>query len=160
MVLDTTSMSVHDLEREIRRTFLSGPSEGIGMTITVLSFGYKHGVPQESDLVFDVRFLPNPYFVEELRDFSGEDDPVASYVLERDEAKAFLAKLEDLLGFLLPQYDREGKSYLTIAFGCTGGRHRSVAIAGAVGRWLVGSGRRAQVRHRDAARWIRKMSRA
>lgn len=152
-VMDTTSMSVHDLKREVQNAFATGPTAGTGMAITVLSFGYKHGVPQEADLVFDVRFLPNPYFVEELRDFSGEDDAVSRYVLDREECKIFLHKLKDLLAFLLPQYDQERKSYLTIALGCTGGRHRSVTIASVVKDWLEKDGRRVQVRHRDAGRW-------
>ncbi len=155
-VIKTTSMSVHDLVREIQTAFASAPTAGTGMSITVLSFGFKHGVPQEADLMLDVRFLPNPYFVDELRDYSGEDEAVARYVMDREEARAFLAKLLDFLGYLLPQYDQEGKAYLTIAVGCTGGRHRSVVIAGEVARQLEEQGRRVQIRHRDVARWSRR----
>jgi UPF0042 nucleotide-binding protein len=160
IVINTTSMSVHDLRREIQGHFSSGPSEGTGMSITVLSFGYKHGVPAEADLMFDVRFLPNPYFVEDLRDYSGEDEAVSRYVLDREETRTLLAKLSDFLAYLLPQYEQEGKAYLTIAIGCTGGRHRSVAIAAELVKKLAGEGRRVQVRHRDAGRWSRKVSRA
>ena len=159
IVINTTSMSVHDLRREIQGSFASGPSEGTGMAITVLSFGYKHGVPLEADLMFDVRFLPNPYFVDELRDYSGEDEAVARYVLDREETQGFLEKLRNFLAYLLPQYDQEGKAYLTVAIGCTGGRHRSVAIAVEVAKKLEEEGRRVQVRHRDAGRWSRKVSR-
>ncbi len=160
IVINTTSMSVHDLKHEIQGAFASGPSEGTGMSITLLSFGYKHGVPPEADLMLDVRFLPNPYFVDELRDYSGEDEAVARYVLEREETRAFLEKTREFLAYLLPQYDQEGKAYLTVAIGCTGGRHRSVAIAAELARRLGEDGRRVQVRHRDAGRWSRKISRA
>ena len=159
IVINTTSMSVHDLKREIQGAFASEPTEGKGMSITVLSFGYKHGVPPEADLMLDVRFLPNPYFVDDLRDYSGEDEAVARYVLDREETRAFMSKLGDFLAYLLPQYDQEGKAYLTIAIGCTGGRHRSVAIAAELAKKLEEGGRRVQVRHRDAGRWARKVSR-
>jgi RNase adapter protein RapZ len=160
IVINTTSMSVHDLKRAIQGAFTTGPVEGPGMSITVLSFGYKHGVPPEADLMIDVRFLPNPYFVQELRDYSGEDEAVARYVLEREETRELMSKLRDLLAYLLPKYEKEGKAYLTVAIGCTGGRHRSVAIAAELTKKLAEEGRRVQVRHRDAGRWSRKVSRA
>ena len=158
IVISTTAMSVHDLKRELQRSFASEP-EGTGMSITVLSFGYKHGVPPEADLMLDVRFLPNPYFVEDLRDYSGEDEAVARYVLDREETRGFLERLREFLAYLLPQYEQEGKAYLTIAIGCTGGRHRSVAIAAWLADKLQEEGRRVQVRHRDAGRLSRKLSR-
>lgn len=135
-VLDTTRMSVHDLRRRILQQF--GPGEGRAqrLRVRVMSFGFKYGVPTDSDLCFDVRFLDNPYFVEELRPFSGLDSRVADYVFSRDGAQGFFDRIVDLLKFTLPKYELEGKSYLTIGIGCTGGRHRSVALAEAFGRAL------------------------
>ena len=150
--IDTTRMSVHDLKREIQHAFDAEREGQDKLSVTVMSFGFKHGVPTEADLMFDVRFLPNPYFVEELRASTGENEAVSSYVLEREEAKAFLEKATSLLEFLLPQYQQEGKVYLTLAIGCTGGRHRSVAIARYLGVWIQDLGFRAQVRHRDIDR--------
>lgn len=150
--LDTSSMSVHDLKREIQATFAGTTGTTRQLSVTVLSFGFKHGLPAEADLVLDVRFIPNPYFVEELRPLTGRDEAVARYVLERPEAKTFLERLGPLLEFLVPQYDQEGKAYLTLAIGCTGGRHRSVALAGEIARFLASRGIRAQVRHRDVDR--------
>ncbi|MBK6686768.1 MAG: RNase adapter RapZ [Deltaproteobacteria bacterium] len=150
--LDTSSMSVHDLKREIQATFAGTTGNVRQLSVTVLSFGFKHGLPAEADLVLDVRFIPNPYFVEELRPLTGRDEVVAKYVLERPEAKTFLERLGPLLEFLIPQYDQEGKAYLTLAIGCTGGRHRSVALAGEIARFLAVRGIRAQVRHRDVDR--------
>lgn len=149
MVMNTSLLSVHDLKKEMHSAFWEGAEAGIGLTVTVMSFGFKHGVPSEADLMFDVRFLPNPYFVEELRPKTGEDDDVYNYVLERDEAKQFLEKTKALLEFLIPCYENEGRSYLTIAIGCTGGRHRSVAMARTIGGWIESLERRVQVRHRD-----------
>lgn len=150
--LDTSSMSVHDLKREIQATFAGTTGTTRQLSVTVVSFGFKHGLPAEADLVLDVRFIPNPYFVEELRPLTGRDEAVARYVLERPETKTFLERLGPLLEFLVPQYDQEGKAYLTLAIGCTGGRHRSVALAGEIARFLASRGIRAQVRHRDVDR--------
>jgi UPF0042 nucleotide-binding protein len=118
----------------------------------VVSFGFKYGVPLDVDLLFDCRFLPNPYWDEELRSHSGLDEDVRRFVLDRDETEAFLDKLEDLLVTLLPAYAHEGKSYLTVAMGCTGGRHRSVALAEEVGRRLERAGLPVSVFHRDVER--------
>jgi len=129
-VLDTSTMTVHELKRQVQSRFgAEGPH---AMAVTFLSFGFKYGVPSQADLVFDVRFLPNPYFVPELQPLTGRDAPVAKYVLDRSETKEFLTKVQDLLDFLMPSYQREGKAYLTVAVGCTGGKHRSVAIARAL----------------------------
>ncbi len=119
------------------------------MQTSVVSFGYKHGIPLDVDLVFDCRFLPNPFWVEELRPFSGLDEPVREYVLSQPESLSFLEKVDDLLTSILPAFVREGKSYLTIAMGCTGGRHRSVALAQALADRLAGHGQAASVFHRD-----------
>lgn len=149
--IDSTRMSVHELKREIQQAF-SGGAASAQLFVTVVSFGYKHGVPTEADLLFDVRFLPNPYFVDELRPLTGEDEAVARFVLERPETTTFLERLAHLLDFLLPKYQEEGKAYLTIALGCTGGRHRSVALAVRVAAYLTEKGLRVQVRHRDVQR--------
>lgn len=128
-VLDTTRLSVHDLRRRIIDEFGPGSGRANRMRTRILSFGYKYGVPVDADLLFDVRFMDNPYFVEGLREFSGLDEPVASFVLGLPDAREFLDRVLPLLEFALPRYEAEGKSYLTIAIGCTGGRHRSVTIA-------------------------------
>ncbi len=122
------------------------------MRTSVVSFGFKHGVPMDVDLVFDCRFLPNPHWVEELRPLTGLDEPVRSFVLGHEETGLFLDKLEELLATLLPAYAREGKAYLTVAMGCTGGRHRSVALAEELGRRLGEPGRSISVFHRDIDR--------
>jgi UPF0042 nucleotide-binding protein len=129
-VLDTSSMTVHELRRQVQSRFGSEGSHA--MAVTFMSFGFKYGVPSQADLVFDVRFLPNPYFVPELKPLTGRDAPVAKYVLERPETIQFIAKVQELLDFLMPNFQREGKAYLTVAVGCTGGKHRSVAIARAL----------------------------
>jgi UPF0042 nucleotide-binding protein len=130
--IDTTLYSVHELRRRVVGHFGPGNDERVRMATRFLSFGFKYGVPVDADLVFDVRFLENPYFVKELRALSGLDAPVRDHVLGSDEAKQLVAHLRGLLAFSMPRYEREGKSYLTVAFGCTGGRHRSVALAEAL----------------------------
>jgi RNase adapter protein RapZ len=122
------------------------------MSVTLLSFGFKYGLPLDADLVFDVRFLPNPHFVAKLRERTGRDRPVVRFLDQFDDTREFLERTTDLLKFLVPRYAREGKSYLTVAIGCTGGRHRSVAIAEALARALRSLGAtRLRVRHRDVA---------
>jgi len=150
-VIDTTRLSVHELRKTILGRF--GPAAGGAprMHTRVVSFGFKYGAPVDADLVFDVRFLDNPYFVAELKALPGTDPLVASFVLGLPEAKQFLDKTVDLLSYVLPKYEREGKSYLTIAVGCTGGRHRSVAISDALARAL-GSDPPIEVVHRDVTR--------
>jgi UPF0042 nucleotide-binding protein len=150
-VIDTSNMSVHDLKKEISHLYSSVGADH-GLSVSLMSFGFKHGAPAEADLVFDVRFLPNPHFVPELRPHTGIEEPVSRYVLDREETREFLKRLYNLLEFLIPKYQDEGKAYLTIAIGCTGGRHRSVALAREIAAWIEKSGRRVQVRHRDIAR--------
>lgn len=149
-VIDTSGMNVHEFRKLIQDRF--GGRQRKTMLISVLSFGFKHGVPQDADLVFDVRFLPNPNYVTGLREKSGRDPEVREYVESQAQTTEFLSRLTDLLLFLLPQYVREGKSYLTIAIGCTGGRHRSVAIAEHLGELLEEEGYKIKVAHRDLRR--------
>ena len=122
------------------------------MTVSVTSFGFKHGLPREADLVFDVRFLPNPYYVQELRPRTGLDDGVRDYVFSGGAAGEFLEKLQDLVGFLLPKYVEEGKTALVVAVGCTGGHHRAVAIAHALAAYIRGRGYPVTESHRDLGR--------
>jgi UPF0042 nucleotide-binding protein len=148
-VLDTTRMNVHELRDAVTAKF-GGPGQDDKLNVTLLTFGYRNGIPPASDLVFDVRFLPNPYFVEGLKPYPGNDPRVSQWVLERTQAQEFLTHLESLLQFLIPQYRAEGKSYLTVGIGCTGGRHRSVALAEELGRRLAEKHRaNVKVTHRD-----------
>jgi len=150
-VLDTSALTVHELRRRILES--TGGAETVTpLVVTLMSFGFRRGVPTDADLVFDVRFLPNPHFVTSLRPWSGRHARVAKFVLRAPAAGKFLRLTGGLLKFLLPQYIAEGKTYLTIAIGCTGGRHRSVAIAEALGRRLRKTrGIQLRVRHRDVA---------
>jgi UPF0042 nucleotide-binding protein len=150
VVLDTGELNVNQLRRRILDLF--GDTSKTTMRISVVSFGYKHGVPLDADLVFDCRFMPNPNWVEELRPMSGLDQEVRDYVLRQDAAGAFLERVDDLLGLLLPAYTTEGKSYLTIAVGCTGGRHRSVVVAEELALGLRGHEYGVSVIHRDIDR--------
>ncbi|MEJ5368608.1 MAG: RNase adapter RapZ [Bryobacteraceae bacterium] len=146
-VLNTSELNVHELRKKVVETFCT-PETG-RLQIYVMSFGFKHGVPPESDLVFDVRFLPNPNWVPEFRKLTGRHAAVASYVRSFPQTREFLNKVTELLLYLIPHYEAEGKSYLTIAFGCTGGRHRSVMIAGEVHRRLKKAGFSVRASHRD-----------
>jgi UPF0042 nucleotide-binding protein len=146
-VVDSTTLNVHELKRLVTRRFAAG--DGARLGVTLVSFGFRFGIPSHADMVLDVRFLPNPFFVPELKPLPGTDPRVAQYVLEQPDAKAFLERLLDLYGFLLPRYRAEGKSYLTIAIGCTGGKHRSVAIAAALAERLEGGGQPVRLWHRD-----------
>ena len=146
-VIDTTDLNVHQLRERIGDQFSEGTQRP--MRVSVTSFGFKHGTPRDIDIMFDVRFLPNPHWVPELRPYRGTDKPVADYVLSSDDAREFVAKVEELLDFLIPRFEAEGKSYLTIGIGCTGGHHRSVALAEEIGRWLATNDIDARVRHRD-----------
>lgn len=147
LVIDTSSYNVHQLKEAIE-THLQSPGSR-RLQILVQSFGYRYGVPSNTDMVMDVRFLPNPYFVEGLRERTGQDPAVAAFVLERQEAEEFLQKLQDLVAWLLPMYVKEGKSYLTISVGCTGGRHRSVAIAERMASFFRRFDYSVSVHHRD-----------
>jgi len=140
LVVDTSDLNVHQLRERIVDLF-GDESPDVGMQTTVLSFGFKHGLPLDTDLVIDCRFLPNPHWIEDLRPLTGRDEPVADYLREQQVTEAFLAELVSLLELLLPAYVREGKSYLTIAFGCTGGRHRSVYLAERLARHVRAGGR-------------------
>ena len=150
-IIDTTNLSTAKLRGELIRLF-GGSVRERAMAVSVMSFGYKYGLPMDADLVFDVRFLPNPYYIAELKKLSGLDAPVRDFVFSYQQTKDFLAKLEDMLAFLLPFYLEEGKSQLVIAIGCTGGRHRSAAIAEEVGRVVAKQGFAATVSHRDLGR--------
>jgi UPF0042 nucleotide-binding protein len=151
LFIDTGELNANQLRTRVLEVF--GDKGGHEyMQTSVVSFGYKHGIPLDVDVVFDCRFLPNPFWVEELRPYSGLDAPVRDYVLSQPEAQDFLDKVVALLTSILPSYIREGKSYLTIALGCTGGRHRSVALAAALGERLGEQGNPASVFHRDVDR--------
>ena len=151
LVVDTSALNVHQLKARVQEAFAT--SEAVmRMRTSVVSFGYKWGLPTDVDLVIDCRFLPNPFWVPELRPLRGTDAAVRDHVLGHPDTTAFLERLGTLLELLVPAYVREGKAYLTIAFGCTGGQHRSVAVAEAVGRMLAGLGVAAQVSHRDVDR--------
>lgn len=150
-ILDTTDYTVHDLRQAVERHY-SEQDGGRPMVITVVTFGYKFGAPYDLDLLFDLRFLPNPHFVPELKLLTGEDKRVRDYVIARPESEEFLSKLLDFLNYVLPRYRAEGKSYLTIGFGCTGGRHRSVSVAFAIAERLRQAGYDVNVKHRDVAR--------
>lgn len=150
-IIDTSELTVHQLKKVIRDRF-GQRMDKEGMAVTFLSFGFRHGIPYDADLVMDVRFLPNPYFVPALKPFTGEDPAVADYVLRGKEPKAFVDRFEGLLDFLLPLYQREGKAYITIAIGCTGGRHRSVTVAAQLGQAFEKKGYQVKIRHRDVTK--------
>jgi UPF0042 nucleotide-binding protein len=146
-VVDTTQLNVHELKRLIHARFVGPGSEGMG--VTLVSFGFRAGIPSHADLVLDVRFLPNPFFVPELKPYPGTDARVRDWVLAHEDAQHFLEKAADLAGFLIPRYRAEGKTYLTVAIGCTGGRHRSVALAAELAERLGRQGVPVRVWHRD-----------
>ncbi len=149
VLIDTTDLSVHDLRRRLQDAF-EAPSPRPQMKTSVTSFGFKHGSPRDLDLVFDVRFLPNPHWVAELRPLTGVDRPVSDYVLGDEAAVEFVERIDQLLAFLVPHYVDEGKAYLRVGIGCTGGRHRSVAITEELSARLEAAGNDVTVRHRDA----------
>ena len=151
LVIDTSNLNVHQLKAQIHDLFSPVDGKDV-MQLTIESFGYKHGIPLDVDLVFDVRFLPNPHWDETLRPLSGLDQPVSEFVLRQELSSEFIDLIQSLFAMLLPAYRAEGKSYLTIAIGCTGGRHRSVAIAEELGKKFVEMGQRPRVIHRDIAR--------
>ena len=149
LLIDTSELNVHELREMVTASFAGGVEER-PLRVLVTSFGFKNGVPRVIDLMFDVRFLPNPHWIEDLRPLTGLDEPVRRHVLEQEDTLDFLHRLKDLLVFLVPRYQREGKSYLTIGIGCTGGRHRSVAIAERVSAYLAGfDDLDVTARHRD-----------
>ncbi|MBA3655125.1 MAG: RNase adapter RapZ [Actinobacteria bacterium] len=150
VVVDTSELNVHQLHDRLVELF--GRDDPSRMQTAVVSFGYKNGMPLDADLVLDCRFLPNPHWIDELRPLTGLDAPVRDYVLEQPETKQFLDKLDDLLGFLLPNYVNEGKSYLTVAIGCTGGHHRSVVLGEEIAEIFRRNGFDPAVMHRDVAK--------
>jgi UPF0042 nucleotide-binding protein len=150
-IIDTSSLTVHQLKARLAELYVT-PIVRTGLATSLVSFGFKHGLPVDADLVFDVRFLPNPHFVDALRPLDGRDGRVRDFVVEQGATTGFLARLKSLLEFLLPWYQREGKAYLTIAIGCTGGRHRSVALVEELRGFLSEQGFVPTVVHRDLDR--------
>lgn len=154
-IIDTSNMDPAKLKSEIVTYFGKG-STNAGIIVTVTSFGFKYGLPLDADLVLDVRFLINPYYVPELKLYDGRDQPVQDYVMSDPRSGEFIKKIHDFMDFSIPQYVQEGKAYLNIAIGCTGGRHRSVAIAGELGAHLKGKGYRTIIDHRDVSKGARR----
>ncbi|HEV2305369.1 MAG TPA: RNase adapter RapZ [Candidatus Acidoferrales bacterium] len=152
VVIDTTKFTVHELRQFITDQFQKAGRRPL--LVSLVSFGYRFGLPADADLVFDVRFLPNPHFVAKLRPYSGKNARVAKYIRSFKQTGEFLRRIDGLLGYLIPHYIREGKSYLTIAFGCTGGRHRSVTMAEAVAKALAKRGYTTKLEHRDLERSV------
>src|SRR5580698_2999684 len=148
-VIDTSKFNVHELRAHINERFHEQSAEK-SILVSSVSFGFRQGVPEDADLVFDVRFLPNPHFVPEFRPLTGRDPKVAKYIRSFPQTREFISRISNLLVYLLPHYIHEGKSYLTIAFGCTGGQHRSVMIAEEVGKHLRRAGYRVKIGHRDS----------
>jgi UPF0042 nucleotide-binding protein len=152
LIVDTTNLNVHELRDRLRARFSSEAPVSSRVQVSLVAFGYKHGLPLDVDMVFDCRFLPNPHWVDELRPLTGNDPAVRDYVLDQRLSKRFLNELDRLLALLLPAFEHEGKAYLTIGIGCTGGRHRSVAIANELATRLDERGYPARVHHRDVGR--------
>jgi UPF0042 nucleotide-binding protein len=152
MVLDTSQFSVHELKAEVMRRFQLDGSREVSLLITIISFGFKYSPPYNMDLLFDVRFLPNPHFVPELRPKTGIDAEIIEYLRKQPQYEEFYKRLYDFVAYLIPQYRKEMKSYLTIAIGCTGGRHRSVAVAQRLGEDLEKQGHNVEIVHRDYQR--------
>jgi len=150
VVVDTSRLNVHELRAHVTQKF-SQENTDKNILVSCVSFGYRHGVPQDADLVFDVRFLPNPHFVPELRPYTGKHPRVAKYIRSFPQTQEFIARMSELLIYLLPHYVHEGKSYLTIGFGCTGGRHRSVMIAEELRKRIAKAGYNVKVTHRDTS---------
>ena len=150
-IIDTSEYTIHQLKRVLNEYYLDR-GEGNKPGITLISFGYKYGIPYETDLLFDVRFLQNPYFIPELNPLSGQDAAVIEYIFKRTEAGEFIGQVKSFISFLVPYYEKDGRSNMTIAIGCTGGRHRSVSIAGALGSDLKALGYECVISHRDINR--------
>ena len=155
-IIDTSKFSTMKLREEITRIYGEAGQIENELIITVVSFGFKYGIPLDSDLVFDVRFLPNPYYISELKNHSGNDKDVIDYVMGYDVTNNFIDKLEDMLEFLIPNYLQEGKRQLIVSIGCTGGRHRSVAIANAIYNRLKNKGHKVNIDHRDIEEDVNK----
>ena len=149
IIIDTSKYAIKDLREEMSKNYGNAQQPEKDLSITVLSFGFKYGIPVDADLVFDVRFIPNPFYIPKLKPFSGNDEPVRDYVLAQEETKGFITKTDDLLEFLIPYYKKEGKRQLIVSVGCTGGRHRSVAIANSLYETLAKKNYSVSVEHRD-----------
>lgn len=147
-IIDSTNQTLSRLQRKLS-VIVNGENSNSDFEVNIISFGYKYGIPLDADLVFDVRFLPNPFYVEELREMSGMDDEVSDYVFSYQQTKQFMSKLEDMISYLLPYYIEEGKSSLSIAIGCTGGRHRSVSVANELYKSLASDGLSINIINRD-----------
>ena len=156
VIIDTSKYVIKDLREEMARKFGDKEMPEKQMAITILSFGFKYGIPVDSDLVFDVRFIPNPFYIPELKPFSGNDEPVKNYVMDQIETQTFLEKANDMFEFLIPNYQKEGKRQLIISIGCTGGRHRSVAIANSIYETLRANNHDVYVEHRDIKEDVHK----
>lgn len=154
-IVDTSNLTAGQLKEEIRRLFTEG-SESENLTISIQSFGFKKGIPLDADLVFDVRFLPNPHYIDSLRDYTGNDSQVRNYVMQWPESIEFSKKLNEMIDFLIPLYTKEGKSQLVIAIGCTGGRHRSVTIANILYESLKEKRYRVTINHRDSEKLVKE----
>ncbi len=147
-IIDTSNLNTGQLKEQITSIFIEGKGYE-GVIITVMSFGFKYGIPTDSDLVFDVRFIPNPFYIESMKKKTGTEEPVKEYVMQWDETREFITKADELLEFLIPNYIKEGKSQLVVSIGCTGGKHRSVTISQEISRLLGEKGHRVIVEHRD-----------
>ena len=156
VIIDTSKYAIKDLREEMARKFGDKEMPEKQMAITILSFGFKYGIPVDSDLVFDVRFIPNPFYIPELKPFSGNDEPVKNYVMDQIETQTFLEKANDMFEFLIPNYQKEGKRQLIISIGCTGGRHRSVAIANSIYETLRANNHDVYIEHRDIKEDVHK----
>jgi UPF0042 nucleotide-binding protein len=156
-IIDTSKLLVRELKAELDKIFVEGERYN-NLFITILSFGFKYGIPTDSDLVFDVRFLPNPYYIPELKALTGNDSPVSEYVMKAEASNIFLDKLEDMLTFLIPNYIIEGKNQLIISIGCTGGKHRSVTLANAILKRLSNLPYSLKVEHRDIEKDTKRKS--
>ncbi|AYE34126.1 RNase adapter RapZ [Clostridium septicum] len=156
IIIDTSKYAIRDLREEMNKNYGDAKQPEKQLSVTVLSFGFKYGIPVDSDLVFDVRFIPNPFYIPELKPYSGNDKPVKDYVLKQEETVNFVKKATDMLDFLIPNYKKEGKRQLIISIGCTGGRHRSVAIANAIYENLIEKNYNASVEHRDIREDVHK----
>jgi len=150
-IIDTSALTVHQLKQLLVEHYVT-PKARAGLATSLVSFGFKHGIPFDADMVFDVRFLPNPHFVDTLRPLDGRQESIRDFIFRHEESQEFLRRLQELLAFLLPWYEREGKAYLTIAVGCTGGRHRSVALVEELRRYLDERGFAPTIVHRDMER--------
>lgn len=150
VIIDTSNLKVAEFQRLMNRSFGSGDEAQSQFSLSIASFGFKHGLPPDADMIFDVRFIPNPFYIKSLRKLTGNNQKVQNYVMRQDIAKKFVASIEELLSTLIPNYIREGKYHLNLYFGCTGGQHRSVVIANEVAHYFRGQGYHVFVHHREA----------